>query len=76
MLDFGSLTPEVNSGLMYAGPGSASMTAAASAWNTLAAELNSAALGYDRVVNTLSSEEWLGRPRRRWSRPSPRTCNG
>lgn len=60
MLDFGSLTPEVNSGLMYAGPGSASMTAAASAWNTLAAELNSAALGYDRVVSTLSSEEWLG----------------
>ncbi|MFP1151847.1 PPE family protein [Mycobacterium sherrisii] len=60
VLDFGALTPEINSGLMYAGPGSASMTGAAAAWNTLAAELNSAALGYDRVLNTLSSEEWLG----------------
>jgi PPE-repeat protein len=60
MLDFGALSPEINSGLMYAGAGSASMIGAASQWNTLAAELNSAAVAYDRVVNTLSSEEWLG----------------
>jgi PPE-repeat protein len=60
MLDFGALPPEVSSGMMYAGPGSASMMGAASAWNTVAAELNSAAVAYDRVVNTLSSEEWLG----------------
>jgi PPE-repeat protein len=60
MLDFGALPPEINSGLMYAGPGSASMMGAASEWNALAAELNSAAVAYDRVVNTLSSEEWLG----------------
>lgn len=60
MLDFGALPPEINSELMYAGAGSASMTGAASEWNALAAELNSAALAYDRVVNTLSSEEWLG----------------
>ncbi|OBA60157.1 hypothetical protein A5647_14355 [Mycobacterium sp. 1100029.7] len=60
MIDFGVLPPEVNSGLLYAGAGSASMMAAASEWKTLAAELNSAALAYDRVVNTLSSEEWLG----------------
>jgi PPE-repeat protein len=60
MLDFGALPPEINSGLMYAGAGSASMMGAASEWNALAAELNSAALAYDRVVNTLSSEEWLG----------------
>ncbi len=60
MIDFGALPPEVNSGRMYAGPGSTSMMTAASAWNGLAAELNSAALGYDKVVTTLSSEEWLG----------------
>ena len=60
MLDFGALPPETNSGLMYAGAGSASMMGAASEWNTLAAELNSAALAYGRVVTTLSSEEWLG----------------
>lgn len=60
MLDFGALPPEINSGLMYAGAGSGSMMGAASGWNTLAAELNSAAVAYDRVVTTLSSEEWLG----------------
>src|SRR5712672_767240 len=60
MLDFGALPPEVNSARMYAGAGSTSLTAAASAWNALAAELNSAALGYENVVTQLSSEGWLG----------------
>jgi PPE-repeat protein len=59
-IDFGALPPEVNSALMYAGPGSTSLTTAASAWNALAAELSSAALGYGNVVTQLSSEEWLG----------------
>ena len=45
---------------MYAGAGSSSLTTAASAWNALAAELNSAALGYENVVTQLSSEGWLG----------------
>ncbi len=60
MLDFGALPPEINSARMYAGPGSASLQAAASAWNSLAAELNSAATGYETVVTQLASEEWLG----------------
>ncbi|BBZ13807.1 PPE family protein PPE26 [Mycobacterium branderi] len=60
MLDFGALPPEINSARIYAGPGSSSFQAAASAWNSLAAELNSAALGYDTVVTQLTSEEWLG----------------
>jgi PPE-repeat protein len=34
--------------------------AAASAWNQLASELNSAALSYDKVITTLSSDEWVG----------------
>ena len=59
-IDFGALPPEINSGLMYAGPGSTSLTTAASAWNALAAELNSSALGYDAVVTQLAGEEWLG----------------
>ncbi|OIN82613.1 PPE family protein [Mycobacterium malmoense] len=59
-IDFGALPPEVNSARIYSGPGSTSLTAAASAWNSLAAELNSAALGYDNIVTQLSSEEWLG----------------
>jgi PPE-repeat protein len=60
VIDFGALPPEVNSARMYAGPGSTSLMTAASAWNALAAELNSAALGYENVVTQLSSEEWLG----------------
>jgi PPE-repeat protein len=60
MLDFGSLPPEVNSAKMFSGPGAGSLIAAASAWNQLAAELNSAALGYDKAITTLSSDEWMG----------------
>lgn len=59
-MDFGALPPEVNSVRMYAGPGSAPMVAAASAWNGLAAELSSAATGYETVITQLSSEGWLG----------------
>jgi PPE-repeat protein len=57
---FGVLPPEINSALMYAGPGSAPLLSAASAWNGVAAELSSAASGFDAVVLTLSTEEWLG----------------
>ncbi|VBA53322.1 PPE family protein PPE26 [Mycobacterium attenuatum] len=59
-MDFGALPPEINSALMYIGPGSAPMTAAASAWNGLAAELNAAATAYEAVITGLASEEWLG----------------
>ena len=60
MVDFGALPPEINSARMYAGPGSSSLQAAASAWNGLAAELSSAATGYDTVVTQLASDEWTG----------------
>jgi PPE-repeat protein len=58
--DLGLLPPEISSALIYAGPGSSSLMAAAAAWNGLAAELSSAATAYDTVVTQLSSEEWLG----------------
>src|SRR5271157_1660829 len=60
VLDFGAFPPDFNSARMYSGPGSGSLMAAASAWSGLAAELNAAALSYDKVVTALSSEEWLG----------------
>ncbi len=60
MVDFGGMPPEVNSALMYAGAGSTPLQAAASAWNSLSAELSSAAADYDTVVTRLASEEWLG----------------
>jgi PPE-repeat protein len=58
--DFGALPPEITSAKIYAGPGSAPLVAAAAAWNSLAAELGSAAAGYDTVATQLSTEEWLG----------------
>jgi PPE-repeat protein len=60
MLDFAALPPEINSARMYSGPGSASMLAAAAAWNTMAAEMRSAAANYGSVVSGLTNESWLG----------------
>lgn len=60
MSGLGALPPEVSSALIYAGPGSSSLTAAASAWNAVAAELASTAQGIDKVVVQLAGESWLG----------------
>jgi PPE-repeat protein len=59
-MDFGSYPPEINSGRMYAGPGSAPMLTAAEAWEGLAAELHSAANSYQSVVSGLTAGPWLG----------------
>jgi PPE-repeat protein len=59
-MDFAMLPPEVNSGRMYAGPGSGPMLAAASAWDGLAAELQSTAASYESAVSELTSGPWLG----------------
>ncbi|MBV9721245.1 MAG: PPE family protein [Mycobacterium sp.] len=59
-MDFGLLPPEINSARMYAGPGSGPMLAAASAWDSLAAELGSAATAYGTVVSSLAEQSWLG----------------
>lgn len=59
-MDFGMLPPEVNSGKMYAGPGSGPMLAAAAAWDQLAAELRSAAASYGSVLSGLTSTPWQG----------------
>jgi len=60
MVDFGALPPEVNSARMYMGPGSSSFQVAASAWNGLAAELQSAAQGYETTITQLASDTWTG----------------
>jgi PPE-repeat protein len=60
MIDFGALPPEVNSARMYAGPGAGSLSAAAVAWDNLAAELNFAAGNYRSVVTGLTAGRWLG----------------
>jgi PPE-repeat protein len=58
-MDFAFLPPEINSARMYAGPGSASMLAAASSWNSLAAELGTTAEAYESVLSSLSLQ-WQG----------------
>jgi PPE-repeat protein len=59
-MDFAVLPPEINSGLMYTGPGSGPMLAAAASWDDLAAEMYSAASNYGSVVANLSSGPWRG----------------
>lgn len=60
MLDFGVLPPEINSGRIYTGPGSGSLLTAASAWENLAAELQTAAASYDSVISGLVAGPWTG----------------
>ena len=59
-MDFATLPPEVNSGLMYAGPGSGPIIAAAASWDSLATELYSAANDYGSVISGLTSGPWRG----------------
>ncbi len=59
VFDFAALPPEVNSGKIYAGPGSAPLLAAATAWDALASELQSTAAGYASTITELSSS-WQG----------------
>jgi PPE-repeat protein len=60
VFDFGAFPPEVNSAKMYAGPGSASMLAAAAAWNDLASELRVQAVNYSSVISNLIGQSWQG----------------
>jgi PPE-repeat protein len=59
-MDFATLPPEVNSGLMYAGPGSGPIIAAAASWDNLATEVSSAAGDYRSVISGLTSGPWQG----------------
>ncbi len=59
-MDFAMFPPEINSGRMYAGPGSGRMLAAAAAWDGVAAELYSTATSYQSVISGLTAGPWLG----------------
>ena len=59
-MDFGALPPEINSGRMYSGPGSAPMLAAAAGWDHLSGELYSAAASYSSVISGLTGGSWKG----------------
>ena len=59
-MDFGAFPPEFNSARMYSGSGSGSMLAAATAWDGLAGELQSAASSYGSVISELTDDGWVG----------------
>ncbi|MDM4140197.1 PPE family protein [Mycobacterium sp. FLAC0960] len=60
MLNFAQLPPEINSALIYSGPGSAPLLAAATAWDALAAGLQSAGSAYAAVIAGLTDGPWQG----------------
>lgn len=57
---FAALPPEINSGRMYTGPGAGSLLAAATAWDTLATDLTSAAISVGSMISGLVGGSWLG----------------
>jgi PPE-repeat protein len=59
VFDFAALPPEINSGRIYAGPGSAPLIAAATAWDALASELQTTAASYGSTIGELTSS-WQG----------------
>ncbi len=60
MMNFGTFPPELNSGLMYSGPGAAPLLAAGAAWQQLAGELNTAAGSYTSALDALTTDSWQG----------------
>ena len=60
VFDFGALPPEINSGRIYSGPGSAPLLAAATAWDALASELQTTAASYASTLTELTSSGWQG----------------
>ena len=59
-MSFMMFPPEVNSSLMYSGAGSGPLMAAASAWDELAADLETTAAAYQSVLAELTGASWLG----------------
>jgi len=59
MADY-EVPPEINSGRMYAGPGSSSLVASAAAWQALSAQLGSAGAAFGAVISALATGSWLG----------------
>ncbi|GFG94970.1 PPE family protein [Mycobacterium timonense] len=58
-MDYGALPPEINSGRMYVGAGSAPMLAAAAAWDGVAIDLYTTATSYSSLIAELTGV-WVG----------------
>src|ERR1700758_4244313 len=59
-MSFMMFPPEYNSAMMYSGAGSGPLMAAASAWDELAADLETTAASYQAIVQQLTGGPWLG----------------
>lgn len=59
-MDFAQLPPEINSGLLYTGPGALPMAAAAAGWQSLAAELQSTTRSFGALIDEVLSGPWRG----------------
>lgn len=57
---FARLPPEINSALIFGGPGAAPLLAAAKAWDGLAGELASSASSFSSVTSDLAKGSWQG----------------
>jgi PPE-repeat protein len=57
---FAWLPPEINSALLFAGPGAAPLLAAAAAWDGLAEDLASSASSFFSVTSDLANGSWQG----------------
>jgi PPE-repeat protein len=60
LMSFSLFPPEYNSALMLTGAGSGPLMAASTAWNELAADLESTATQYQTLVTNLVTGSWLG----------------
>ena len=57
---YARLPPEINSALIFAGPGAAPLLAAAKAWDGLAEDLSSSASSFFSVTSDLANGAWQG----------------
>jgi PPE-repeat protein len=57
---FARLPPEINSALIFSGPGPGPLLAAANAWDGLAGELASSASSFSSVTSDLANGAWQG----------------
>jgi PPE-repeat protein len=57
---YSRLPPEINSALIFAGPGAAPLLAAAKAWDGLAEDLSSSASSFFSVTSDLANGAWQG----------------
>lgn len=60
VMDFAALPPEITSTLVWSGPGSAPLMAAATAYANLGAEVSTTATSWESIITTLTTDVWTG----------------